>query len=78
MLSPISALATIPPPALLTAREREIVDLIVETAAPNKVIAFQLGIAVPTLKGRLTTIYLKLGVESRTELVLYVLRGGAL
>lgn len=53
----------------LTPREREIVEAMM-TAASNKAIAARLGISEQSVKNRLTSLYRKLGVSSRLELVL--------
>lgn len=53
--------------AALTAREREIVDLVAK-GLPNKVISRQTGISEGTVKIHLHNIYGKLGVSNRTEL----------
>ncbi len=53
----------------LTPREREIVEAML-TAASNKEIAARLGITEQSVKNRLTSLYRKLGVTSRLELVL--------
>jgi DNA-binding NarL/FixJ family response regulator len=58
----------------LTPREREIVDAMLD-AASNKVIAARLGITEQSVKNRLTTLYRKLGVGSRLELVLTLMGG---
>lgn len=82
MLSPHSYLAMMPipmpPENRLTFREREITEMIAYHAATNKEIASELGIAVSTVKNHLTTTFFKLNVESRAQLMVYVLRGGAL
>jgi DNA-binding NarL/FixJ family response regulator len=59
--------------AALTAREVEIVRL-VASGRRNKEIARQLEISEGTVKNYLHSIYEKAGVESRTELALYVQR----
>jgi DNA-binding NarL/FixJ family response regulator len=50
----------------LTRREREILDL-VETGAPNKVVARQLGISEKTVSVHVTNLMAKLGVSTRGE-----------
>ena len=57
---------------LLTAREEQVVNLVVE-AIRNREIAQQLGIRENTVKKSLLRIYDKLGVSNRVELVLYAL-----
>jgi DNA-binding NarL/FixJ family response regulator len=58
------------PPVGLTARELQIVGLIV-AAAGNKKIADTLNISEKTVKHHLTNIFEKLGVANRLELALY-------
>lgn len=58
----------------LTAREREIIDaLLTFDGSTNKEIAHQLFISTSTLKNHLTTIYSKLGVKNRVQLMKYAL-----
>lgn len=80
MLSPINLLATRLPATStrLTAREAEIVEMIAYHGASNLEICQELGTAEQTVKNQITVIFMKLGVESRAKLMLYVLRGGAL
>jgi DNA-binding NarL/FixJ family response regulator len=59
----------------LTWRERETVELVAEGLS-NKAIAARLGVSVRTVEGHLNHVFTKLGVESRTELVRYVLTQG--
>lgn len=59
----------------LTWRERETVELVAQGLA-NKAIATRLGVSVRTVEGHLNHVFTKLGVESRTELVRYVLTHG--
>lgn len=59
----------------LTWRERETVELVAEGLS-NKAIAGRLGVSVRTVEGHLNHVFSKLGVESRTELVRYVLTQG--
>lgn len=54
----------------LSARERAVVDLVVK-GLRNREIAGRLGIAEGTVKVHLHKVYEKLGVGSRTELVIY-------
>jgi DNA-binding NarL/FixJ family response regulator len=56
----------------LTWRERETVELVAEGLS-NKAIAARLGVSVRTVEGHLNHVFTKLAVESRTELVRYVL-----
>jgi DNA-binding NarL/FixJ family response regulator len=61
--------------ALLTAREREVIALIGE-GLPNKQISQRMSISETTVRHHLTTIFDKLGVTSRLELVIYAYRHG--
>lgn len=54
------------PVAHLTARERDILDMIVD-GAPNKVIARALNLQEVTVKAHLRNMFRKLGVANRTE-----------
>jgi DNA-binding NarL/FixJ family response regulator len=61
----------------LTGRERWIVmQLVKHKGAPNKVIACALEISPNTLRNHLASIYAKLGVRRRVELVLYAMERG--
>jgi len=61
--------------ATLTARERDIVKLIVQgQGAMNKELADRIFISERTLRNHLTTIYQKLGVGNRLELYVYATR----
>jgi two-component system nitrate/nitrite response regulator NarL len=63
--------------ATLTAREREVVTLIVQgQGAMNKELAERVFISERTLRNHLTTIYQKLGVANRLELYVYATRHG--
>lgn len=59
----------------LTWRERETVELVAEGLS-NKAIAARLSVSVRTVEGHLNHVFTKLGVESRTELVRFVLTQG--
>ncbi len=59
----------------LTAREREVLGLLVE-ALPNKLIAVRLGISEHTVKFHVNAVMAKLGVTSRTEAVVSAARRG--
>jgi DNA-binding NarL/FixJ family response regulator len=59
----------------LTWRERETVELVAEGLS-NKAIAARLGVSVRTVEGHLNHVFTKLGVESRTELVRFMLTSG--
>lgn len=54
--------------AVLSPRQREIVDLIIE-GSPDKQIAAQVGISIHTVRHHLKEIYRVLGVNSRTMLL---------
>ena len=53
-----------PSPSSLTARERQIVTLLLE-GCTNKTIAARLGISDQTVMNQLSTLYQKVGVGSR-------------
>jgi DNA-binding NarL/FixJ family response regulator len=59
----------------LTWREKEAVELVAEGLS-NRVIALRMGVSVRTIEGHLNHVFVKLGIESRTELVRLVLTGG--
>jgi DNA-binding NarL/FixJ family response regulator len=56
----------------LTLRERETVELVAQGLS-NRAIGARLGVSVRTIEGHLNHAFAKLGVESRTELVRFVL-----
>lgn len=61
--------------AVLTAKERKIIDAIVEgRGALNKALAQRLFISEHTLRNHLTSIYQKLGVSNRLELYVYAVK----
>ena len=60
-----------PPAAKLTEREIEVARFVAQ-GLRNKQIAYQASISEGTVKMHLHNIYEKLGVNSRTELVLHV------
>ena len=61
--------------ATLTAKERKIVDTIVEGSGTlNKALAQRLFISEHTLRNHLTSIYHKLGVSNRLELYVYAVK----
>src|SRR5688572_17586525 len=57
------------PSLVPTARENQVIEC-VKRGLPNKVIAFEIGITVGTVKAHLFSIFSKLGVSNRTELAL--------
>jgi DNA-binding NarL/FixJ family response regulator len=59
----------------LTAREMEILRLIA-TGAPNKQIAFRLGISEKTVRNHVSNMYEKLNIYDRSQAVLYAARKG--
>jgi DNA-binding NarL/FixJ family response regulator len=61
--------------ASLTEREREVVTLMSQ-GLRNKQIAERLGISETTVRHHLTSIFAKLGVNDRLELVIYTYRHG--
>jgi DNA-binding NarL/FixJ family response regulator len=61
----------------LTPREREVLELVVAGMA-NKQIARRLGISEKTVKGHLTNLFQRLGVNDRTQAALWAERTGAL
>jgi DNA-binding NarL/FixJ family response regulator len=71
----LSARAEPDPLAGLSAREREVLDLLVE-GLPNKLIARRLEISEKTVKSHLTRIFRELGVTDRTQAALWAERQG--
>jgi DNA-binding NarL/FixJ family response regulator len=63
------------PGASLTPRELEVLQALT-SGAPNSKIAEQLFITEQTVKNHVSSIFKKLGVETRVEAVLYALRHG--
>jgi DNA-binding NarL/FixJ family response regulator len=61
------------PAAELTAREREVLELVAD-GLPNKLIARRLGISQRTVKGHLTNIFQRIGVTDRTQAALWATR----
>ncbi len=61
----------------LTAREREVLGLVVEGLA-NKQIARRMGISEKTVKGHLTNLFQRIGVADRTQAALWAERSGIL
>ena len=64
-----------PPEVQLTAREREVLGLVVEGLA-NKQIARRMGISEKTVKGHLTNLFQRIGVADRTQAALWAERAG--
>lgn len=63
-----------PPHSSLTTAERKVVAAVFRhKSAPNKVIAAQLHISEHTLRNHLSTIYEKLGINRRVDLVLHAM-----
>ena len=60
-----------------TEREREVIELVYEGLA-NKQIASRMCVSVSTIKGQLRSIFQKLDVNTRTELVVKALKVGLL
>jgi DNA-binding NarL/FixJ family response regulator len=69
--------ATRPVSVELTARERDVLSLVVQGLA-NKQIARRLGISEKTVKGHLTNLFQRIGVADRTQAALWAERTGAL
>ena len=63
------------PPPTLTRRERQVL-LLLAAGLPNKKIARQLGIGIPTVKTYTNGIYRKLRVSTRTEAIGQAIRRG--
>jgi DNA-binding NarL/FixJ family response regulator len=68
-------LAERPPASELTARERDVLRLIVEGRS-NKEIAAALGLTEGTVKGYVNTMLAKLGASDRTQAAITALRRG--
>jgi DNA-binding NarL/FixJ family response regulator len=63
------------PAEQLTAREREVLELIARGYS-NKRIALELGVAEKTVKTHVGHVLAKLGVDDRTQAALYAVRAG--
>jgi len=63
------------PLSTLTARENDVLRLLID-GLNNRLIAQQLSLTEGTVKGYLTQIFEKLGVEDRTQAALYAVRQG--
>jgi DNA-binding NarL/FixJ family response regulator len=59
----------------LTARERDVLQLVIAGDA-NKQIARKLGISEKTVKGHLTNLFQRIGVQDRTQAALWAERNG--
>jgi two-component system nitrate/nitrite response regulator NarL len=75
MADPGISPSTPAPLALLTARERQILQQLA-SGASSAAIACRLGIAPKTVNNTLSTIFAKLGVSNRTEAALLAQRAG--
>jgi two-component system, NarL family, nitrate/nitrite response regulator NarL len=65
------------PASALTASERRVVASVVQhRGVPNKVIADAMHISAHTLRNHLASIYSKLGIHSRLDLVLHAMEHG--
>jgi len=64
------------PMAILTPRDRDVIALVL-AGHTNAEIARRLNIQLQTLKNTLSAIYDKLGVSSRLQLAVLLLRDGA-
>lgn len=62
----------------LTPREREVIRLMVRGVGSTRALAEQLGVAERTVEKHISAILGKLGVESRLEVVVWVIRNGLL
>jgi DNA-binding NarL/FixJ family response regulator len=62
-------------PVRLTARERQIVELVVDGCS-NQEIAERLLIRPQTVKNQLSLMYAKVGVTTRVQLAVYAVRQG--
>jgi DNA-binding NarL/FixJ family response regulator len=59
----------------LTSRERDVLELVIAGDA-NKQIARKLGISEKTVKGHLTNLFQRIGVQDRTQAALWAERNG--
>jgi DNA-binding NarL/FixJ family response regulator len=62
-------------PSTLTRRERELVDEIL-SGRTNRAIAARSSVREQTVRNQLTRVFRKLGVSSRLELALKLVKGG--
>jgi DNA-binding CsgD family transcriptional regulator len=58
----------------LTPRERDVVAAILDGCTTDKELAERLGISLATVQTHLVNIYRKIGVHSRTEMVIQEMR----
>jgi DNA-binding NarL/FixJ family response regulator len=65
------------PVAQLTQRERAVLTLL-SAGLPNKQIARQLGISEKTVKGHVTSVFRRIGVDDRTQAALWAQQHGLL
>jgi DNA-binding NarL/FixJ family response regulator len=72
---PVEAVAS-PSPHELTAREREVLELMVEGITSNRKLAKRLGLSENTVKFHVRNILDKLRLHNRAEVVGYALRHG--
>jgi len=72
---PVAPVTDAIPRIYMTSREIEIVQLLVRGLS-NAEIAARMGIQLQTVKNMLSTLYAKLGVSTRLQLVLLALRTG--
>ncbi|PDO09665.1 MAG: DNA-binding response regulator [Candidatus Reconcilbacillus cellulovorans] len=75
MISRFRRFGETPPHEELTEREREVLRLVAKGKS-NRDIAEELGIGIKTVKFHLSNIFAKLGVEDRTQAVVYAFRHG--
>ena len=71
----VESLNEAPDPGLLTARERQILNMIL-SGQTNKEIAEALGISAKTVDKHRTSMMQKVGVHSVSQLMAYALREG--
>ncbi len=71
----LSATVRPDPAGDLSAREREVLALVVE-GLPNKLIARRLDISEKTVKAHLTSIFRAMGVDDRTQAAMWAVRHG--
>jgi DNA-binding NarL/FixJ family response regulator len=74
-LAGATTVTEVPGAPRLTQREQEVVALVADGLS-NKAIAVRLGVSTRTVEGHVNHVFTKLDLESRTELVRYVLTNG--